>query len=278
MPSLLKKKTLTTTLAVLSAIAWSGTALACSAEPLLGSICIMAGKQLFSNVQYMPAMGQKLMSAQNVALQALIGDTYSPKIEQGFFYLPDLRGRVVIGAGAATNSTSAYVVGAKGGLEATTLTAQDLPPHIHLVKEATLIANAKFDIKSLRITKEGLNAANGEVRGSDLDLKVSSKIGTLSVPTTGASFGATASTVKPYNPEVPDVTMHAGVIGGKATVRFTQDIDVDASASTASISTLKIAEHLTEQNTGLSKAFENRMPYLAMYYYIAISGLYPASE
>ncbi len=75
--------------------------------------------------------GQLLPINQNQALFSLLGTNYGGNGTTNFA-LPDLRGRVPVGAGTGPGLTS-RLEGDKGGLEATTLTVDQLPAHSHLV-------------------------------------------------------------------------------------------------------------------------------------------------
>ena len=73
---------------------------------------------------FLPADGRLLQIAQYSALFSLFGTTYGGN-GNTTFALPDLRGRVVLGAGGGV------VVGQKVGTEATVLTEANLPAHSH---------------------------------------------------------------------------------------------------------------------------------------------------
>ncbi|MCC6536130.1 MAG: phage tail protein [Bryobacterales bacterium] len=73
--------------------------------------------------------GQLLPIAQNEALFSLLGNTYGGD-GQTTFGLPDLRGRMPVGMGAAPG-LSAYNLGQAAGAETVTLTAANLPAHTH---------------------------------------------------------------------------------------------------------------------------------------------------
>jgi microcystin-dependent protein len=75
--------------------------------------------------------GQLLPISQHSALFALIGTTYGGD-GRSTFALPDLRGRVVIGAGTGAAGSS-FALGDKGGEEAHHLTEEELPVRRHRV-------------------------------------------------------------------------------------------------------------------------------------------------
>lgn len=72
------------------------------------------------------------------ALFSLIGNAYGGDGIRTFA-LPNLGGRVPIGAGARPGAT-AYALGATGGAEAVTLTTAQLPVHTHVLQATTQAA------------------------------------------------------------------------------------------------------------------------------------------
>lgn len=91
-------------------------------ETYLGEIIPFAGN--FAPRGYAFAQGQLLSIAQNQALFALFGTQFGGN-GQTTFALPDLRGRVMMGAG------NNFVVGEQYGTATTTLSEANLPPHAH---------------------------------------------------------------------------------------------------------------------------------------------------
>lgn len=121
---------LATTLA--AGIMGSANSYACAYEPMISSICIMAAVNYpgsFNNGTYLEASGQVLNVNQNAALYSLLGNTYGGS-GTTTFALPDLRGRVVVGAGQAAGRTG-FQVGQSGGADLLVLKASQLPTHAH---------------------------------------------------------------------------------------------------------------------------------------------------
>ncbi|NIR27710.1 MAG: phage tail protein [candidate division Zixibacteria bacterium] len=83
--------------------------------------------------------GRLLSIAEYSPLFALIGTTYGGD-GRTTFGLPDLRGRVAVGAGAGPGLTN-YYLGQSGGMERVTLTANNLPEHTHPTPASTTEAN-----------------------------------------------------------------------------------------------------------------------------------------
>lgn len=75
--------------------------------------------------------GQLLSIQQNAPLFTLLGTNYGGD-GQTTFGLPDLRGRIPVGAGQGAGLAS-YTLGQIGGAESHTLQLTEMPPHNHLV-------------------------------------------------------------------------------------------------------------------------------------------------
>lgn len=98
-------------------------------EPFLGMIQIFPYN--FAPRGWAFCAGQILPIAQNTALFALLGTTFGGN-GQTTFALPDLRGRVPVGAGQGPGLSS-YDLGQVGGTESVTLITNQLPSHNHTV-------------------------------------------------------------------------------------------------------------------------------------------------
>jgi microcystin-dependent protein len=73
--------------------------------------------------------GQLLSISQNTALFSLLGTTYGGDGVSNFA-LPDLRGRIPVGAGQGPG-LSVYALGQLAGVESVALTTSTIPPHTH---------------------------------------------------------------------------------------------------------------------------------------------------
>src|SRR5688572_28298741 len=80
---------------------------------------------------YAAANGQLLPIAQNTALFSLLGTTWGGN-GQTTFALPDLRGRAAIGTGQGPGLSN-YALGQTVGVEQQSLSASNLPPHLHTI-------------------------------------------------------------------------------------------------------------------------------------------------
>src|SRR5689334_13904277 len=97
--------------------------------PYIGEIRMFAGN--FAPVGWMFCQGQLIPISENDTLFNLIGTTYGGD-GQETFALPDLQGRVPVHAG--TNQGIAFQLGEKDGVEAVTLTTQQIPSHNHALQ------------------------------------------------------------------------------------------------------------------------------------------------
>jgi microcystin-dependent protein len=96
-------------------------------EPFVGEIRMFAGN--FAPRGWAFCDGQLLAVSQNDALFSLLGTIYGGD-GRTTFGLPDLRGRIPIHAGSGPG-LSLRRLGAKGGVESVSLTANQLPSHSH---------------------------------------------------------------------------------------------------------------------------------------------------
>lgn len=90
--------------------------------PILGQIQAFAGN--FAPSGWLEANGAELLITEHESLFNLIGTTYGGD-GQETFRLPDLQGRVAVGAGGG------YQLGEMGGQEQTFLALSQLPDHVH---------------------------------------------------------------------------------------------------------------------------------------------------
>ncbi|MFF5381278.1 phage tail protein [Pedobacter suwonensis] len=96
-------------------------------EGTLAEVRIFAGN--FSPKTWAFCSGQLLNLSTNQALFALLGTTYGGD-GTSTFGLPDLRSRIVIGAGSGAG-LSTYTLGQKVGVENVTLNLSQMPAHTH---------------------------------------------------------------------------------------------------------------------------------------------------
>lgn len=259
-----------------SAASWSTASYACSAsDPYLSSVCVLAWAR--NDLRgYAPAQGQVMSIAQNSALFALLGTTYGGN-GATTFALPDLRGRAIIGAGTSREGIT-YNVGEVGGTAQTTLVTANIPAHVHTTP-AVPLANVTAGIDLSKITSSvDMKPVTYTANTSQLALKASSAQGTVTAPQPGGSLASPlAPASRIYGTTAPDVTMGAGAIAGTVTVTSsgTPTVTLGGSAAVTLSGNLPAG---TTGATGGNAAFNNMSPYLAMYYFIAIQGVFPSSN
>jgi microcystin-dependent protein len=139
--------------AITAAVAMSG---ALSATPALAGPEPFVGELMLVGFNWCPrnfakAEGQLLPIAQNTALFSLLGTTYGGD-GRNTFALPDLRGRVPVGAGHGPGLAEIRI-GEKAGAQQHTITSAQMPSHTHA---ATTAVNA--DVK-LRATNQRADTA-----------------------------------------------------------------------------------------------------------------------
>lgn len=111
-------------------------------DAYLGSIFAFAFNYAPQNPggAWMPCNGQALNISQYEALYALIGTRFGGDGVKTFC-LPNLQGRVPIGAGSGTNLTP-RVLGQVGGANSVVLTPAQIPAHTHQASVVTLPVGA----------------------------------------------------------------------------------------------------------------------------------------
>jgi microcystin-dependent protein len=102
----------------------------------VGTVVPFAGGA--SPIGWLLCDGTEVLISAYGSLYAVIGTTYKASPVSGYFAVPDLRGRFLLGTdnmgGTSANvvsSGSADVVGAKDGAESVTITTENLPEHEH---------------------------------------------------------------------------------------------------------------------------------------------------
>jgi microcystin-dependent protein len=200
--------------------------------------------------------GQVLQVNQNPALFSLIGNRFGGD-GQNTFALPDLRGRVPIGAGplVTPKGTSIYYLADDGGAEVTALTLNNLPPHTHTFA-ASPTGNVALNNLNIEVTTNvGTPAYNNNPPATDLS----------DVPGTGKCItqGKTdqGDLLQMYTSNTPNITMATTPAKGTVTVGGTASTTVNVSGVTGA--------------TGSGQYFDNRQPYVVLNYIIATQGIYP---
>lgn len=97
-------------------------------QPYVGEIRMFGGN--FAPVGWAFCDGQTLAISQNDTLFALIGTTYGGDGQQTF-NLPNLQSRIPIHMGQGPGVSNNYQIGQQGGVEAVTVTVNQVPSHTH---------------------------------------------------------------------------------------------------------------------------------------------------
>jgi microcystin-dependent protein len=113
-------------------------------EGTIGYIKMFAGNFAPKNWSY--CQGQIISIASNTALFSILGTTFGGN-GQTTFALPDLQGRVPIGQGQGPGLSN-IALGQKAGSNSVTLSANNLPQHIHGLSAAQIKVNNIGDASS----------------------------------------------------------------------------------------------------------------------------------
>jgi microcystin-dependent protein len=258
---------------------WATPSYACGAsDTYMSTVCVLAwGRNDLRG--YLPANGQILSISQNTALFSLLGTTYGGNGVQTFA-LPDLRGRTIIGAGTTPTGTT-YAVGEVAGAPNTTLTLANLPQHIHTTPALSLgTVTAAIDLSKVTggTSTVDMTPLTYTVNTASLTLKASTGAGANASPAPGNVL-ATPVTPAPkiYGTGTPDVDLKAGTFGGSIAITTAGAPTVTLAGSAAVGLTGSIPANQTGA-TGSNTSFSNMQPYVAMYYFIAVQGIYPSSN
>lgn len=274
------KKTLSAVALIsgLAAATWSPASLACSGDsPVLGSVCIMATPATYGsfNQSFVVAAGQQLSVSQYTALFSLIGTTYGGN-GQTTFNLPDLRGRVVLGA----DTSGTYPAGKTGGAANITLSTAQLPPHYLVIPPLPIDLSKITAATTLSGLAATANLAGVTISGpaSGLVIKASSTGGGQGTPNNNYLGKPSSASANFYTTSTPDVSLNSGSISGNLSLTIptgtTAPVTISGGASTVLGGTATTNAGTTSA-IGSGTAIPILPPYLAMTYYIATNGLYP---
>ncbi len=129
-----------------------GTSGTTQADPLLGEIAMFAGN--FAPSGWAFCNGQILSIAQNQALFSLLGTTYGGD-GRATFALPDLQGRVPVGAGQGPGLLN-ITLGEMSGEMTHTLTSPEMPLHSHSSVAASALGTSDSPVGNvLAVNAEG---------------------------------------------------------------------------------------------------------------------------
>ncbi|CAA7623867.1 Phage tail collar domain-containing protein [Magnetospirillum sp. LM-5] len=161
-------------------IADTNPAHACSADPVIGEVCVYAFNWCPDG--FLPADGRSLQVNAYQALYSLIGNTYGPTSPGTAFNLPDLRGRSVIGTGQGTG-LSPIQIGFKRGQESVLLTSSQVPLVAH-THQATFVGTG-----------------GGSSTPTTVTVPVGTGTGTASTVTSGQTVYLSGAAINNQNPD-----------------------------------------------------------------------------
>jgi microcystin-dependent protein len=118
------------------------------AQPYVGEIRMFAGN--FAPAGWMFCDGSVLPISEYETLFNLIGTTYGGD-GQATFALPDLRGRVPIHMG------NSFVLAQNGGVEAVTLTTNQIPAHTHGFQASTGTGNVNSPVGAVAASSNAIS-------------------------------------------------------------------------------------------------------------------------
>ena len=162
---------------------------------LMAMIAIFGGN--FAPQNWLLCNGALISISQNTALFSLIGTFYGGDGVQ-VFGLPDLQGRVPVGAGTSNVTGHTFNVGQTGGAETVTLNIGNLPTHTHTADLSTLVVSpqATTNAGTTNVPAAGLVPA--------------------ALPVIGG--GPSATSIKGYGAKTNTVSLGSGTVSGSLTI------------------------------------------------------------
>lgn len=189
----------------------------------------------FAPQDWQTCQGQSLSTNQYVALYSLLGTTYGGN-GTSTFNLPDLQGRALVGQGTLNQGGALqYRAGQTGGAASVTLSTSQVP-----------LAQHTHPIG-------GDPAGTVAVQGTSLAADSSAPTGTNVLATAQGTYGGDPVDVRIYGPA-----------GGPDTMKT-------IATGTVSLTGTTVGANAPTQ----AQPFSPLNPYLAVFYLIAINGLYP---
>ncbi|MBC8412883.1 MAG: phage tail protein [Nitrospira sp.] len=140
------------------------------------------------------ADGQLLSISSNQSLFSILGTTYGGD-GRTVFALPDLRGRVAVHAGRGPGLSN-YVLGQKGGVETTTMTAAQMPSHNHTVNAYALEGDAAAPVNTFP-AKSGQGDPDYNTTRTDTDGTNGTTLNSSTISHAGGNQAQT--NIQPYN-------------------------------------------------------------------------------
>jgi microcystin-dependent protein len=229
-------------------------------EMYLGSI--IAWPINYSPQYFMYCAGQLLNINNNQALYSLLGTYWGGSVNNNNFALPDLRGRVIMGATSMGGGNwppgvaSTHNFASFGGNELIALQANQVPlvPHVHT---ATTQVGGSFSVLLPALSGTGQLKATAQPGSTNIP-------GSNAVPAQIEPLAGSGDTVNAYG--APDNTT-------------TMPVTVSIPAPTAPIpvsGSPTVGVTINSAGQSASQYVPLLQPYVAMNYIICTNGLYPA--
>jgi len=241
-------------------------ALACAAEPLIGSVCFTASD--FCPRGFVTASGQLLSIRGNEALFALLGFRYGGD-NSTTFGVPDLRARSVVGLGKSTdaNLPNQIALAQKIGAQQVMLNSSQvgLTNHTHTATFVPVLSNVTANIPSTPSTL----AVN-----SSLNMKMTQGVGSPPANTNGYYLGLGGSGNQQAPIYVPGTSTAATVTLGGLDVNLTGTAGTPATSATFQAVTGGAVTN-APAGTGATSAVPIQSPGLGLTTCIAALGIYP---
>ncbi|UHS59296.1 tail fiber protein [Agrobacterium vaccinii] len=225
-------------------------------DPMIGMIFLLPFS--WAPNGYSVCQGQTVQLHQYAALYSLIGNTYGGDAANSNFMLPDLRGRVPLGAGVSP-TLGTFPFASSLGETAHTLTQAQMPAHSHQASFAPVLTEQNVTIPDVPST---LNVA--------VDVDVYGAVGDANLPssTNNMLSGVASTNNRMYaSPKTADLVKLSNV-NTKVTG------DAGSPGATVKINALT-GGAVTIAAAGKGESVSLMQPYLAMNFVIAMVGIYP---
>lgn len=207
-------------------------------NPYIGLVAAFAyDLTKYDGNEFLPCDGRPIAVSTNQALYSLIGNIYGGTSTA--FNLPDLRGRVIVGAGSGPGLTP-RPLGRMSGAEAVVLTTPQIPAHNHPVLFNPTVPVAGTISAQMNVN----NSAAGQ------NTPANNFLGNFASGAGESFYATTADGSNKLN-------------NGAITV--TNSLNVNLAAA-----------QLNTGMTGASQPVKTMPPYLCLYYGIATTGTYPS--
>lgn len=204
-------------------------------EGYIAEVRLFAGN--FAPLYWQYCMGQSMSIAENTALYSLIGTLYGGDGQQSF-QLPDLRGRVPVGAGTGIGLPTINVAEADGS-EVYMLLTNQMPMHNHAVSSGS----------------SGLIPLTGNITAT---MNVDTNDGTLNAPS-GNFLAAYPN------------GLYASAADTAGSKLATNAITMATNNLSVNLSTVQISP-----TGGGGQPINKMMPFLVLNYIICVEGIYPS--